>query len=152
MMYLVKKMVLFSVVALTLFSQLLHGESKLDEIKQLMDDAASGKNKEVTYIVSGDSTRDSYVAGQEYIYGTMLKQINVNYVHNAKNTNDSAESIPGLIGSKTGFTDLAGGNLVVAFEIEPGHVIVISVLGSDKEGRFQDVNKLYKATLNYFSK
>ena len=68
--------------------QYLFAESKtntpLNKIKKLMDAAASGKNMNVTYIVSGDSTRDSYVAGQEYIYKTMLAQINIKYVHNAK--------------------------------------------------------------------
>jgi D-alanyl-D-alanine carboxypeptidase len=36
--------------------------------------------------------------------------------HDAENTNDYIDEIPGLIGSKTGYTDLAGGNLVVAFD------------------------------------
>ncbi len=36
--------------------------------------------------------------------------------HLAKNTNEIVDSIDGLIASKTGFTELAGGNLVVAFE------------------------------------
>ncbi len=59
-------------------------KNRLQKIKNLMDDAASGKNSNVTYIVSGDSTRDSTVAGQEYIYKTMLAQVNVKYVHNAR--------------------------------------------------------------------
>ncbi len=53
--------------------------------------------------------------------------------------------IPGLIGAKTGYTDLAGGNLVAAIDIEIGHPIIIAVLGSTREGRFEDVKKLLEA-------
>lgn len=68
-----------------------------------------------------------------------------------KNTNQNIESFPGALGSKTGFTDLAPGNLVAGFELEPGWPIVISVLGSSKEGRFTDVEKLYTATRSALS-
>ncbi len=67
--------------------------------------------------------------------------------HDAKNTNVLTNRIPGLIASKTGFTNLAGGNLVIAFEAGPGKQIVIAVLGSTYEGRFSDVGKLVSATL-----
>lgn len=70
-----------------------------------------------------------------------------NYV--VKNTNTSVEQIPGIIASKTGYTDLAGGNLVILFDAGLGHPITISVLGSSKEGRFEDVLALVKATLDY---
>lgn len=53
--------------------------------------------------------------------------------------------IPGLIGAKTGYTDLAGGNLVAAFDIEVGHPIVVVVLGSSREGRFTDMRNLIDA-------
>lgn len=53
--------------------------------------------------------------------------------------------IPGLIGAKTGYTDLAGGNLVVAFDIEVGHPVVVVVLGSSREGRFSDMRLLIDA-------
>lgn len=54
--------------------------------------------------------------------------------------------IPGLIGAKTGYTELAGGNLVVAFDIEIGHPIIVVVLGSSREGRFEDVRMLIDAS------
>ena len=54
--------------------------------------------------------------------------------------------IPGLIGAKTGYTDLAGGNLVAAFDLELGHPVVVVVLGSSVEGRFSDVRSLIEAT------
>lgn len=68
-------------------------------------------------------------------------------VHIATNTNKILASIPGLIASKTGFTDLAGGNLAVAFEVGPLRPIVVVVLGSTEEGRFQDVESLVRASI-----
>ena len=54
--------------------------------------------------------------------------------------------IPGLIGAKTGYTDLAGGNLVAAFDLEVGHPVIAVVLGSTYEGRFSDIRALIDAT------
>ncbi|MAF59521.1 MAG: hypothetical protein QF858_02640 [Candidatus Pacebacteria bacterium] len=65
----------------------------------------------------------------------------------AENTNEAVNSIPGLIASKTGFTDLAGGNLVIAFDSGLNHPIIITVLGSSIDGRFSDVNKLVSASI-----
>lgn len=70
--------------------------------------------------------------------------------HPAKNTNEAVNAIPGLIGSKTGLTDLAGGNLVVGMDIGFGHPVVITVLGSSEKGRFADVEALASSTLAYF--
>jgi D-alanyl-D-alanine carboxypeptidase (penicillin-binding protein 5/6) len=68
-------------------------------------------------------------------------------VHVAKNTDLITENVPSMKGSKTGFTDLAGGNLVIAFDPEIGRPIVIVVLSSTAEDRFVDVEKLVKASL-----
>jgi D-alanyl-D-alanine carboxypeptidase len=69
--------------------------------------------------------------------------------HVIKNTDIALDNIPGLIASKTGLTDLAGGNLAVIFDADFGHPIVIVVLGSTADGRFTDVQALSKATLQY---
>ncbi len=61
------------------------------------------------------------------------------------NTNQFIETLPGAEGSKTGYTDLAGGNLGVVVDISLGHPVVLVVLGSTKEGRFKDIDLLYKA-------
>lgn len=71
--------------------------------------------------------------------------------HTARNTNVLANVIPGLRASKTGYTDIAGGNLIVAFDPELGHPIIVSVLGSTEKGRFEDVRKLVNATLLWMS-
>ncbi len=65
----------------------------------------------------------------------------------AVNTNKAIGMIPGLIAGKTGFTNLAGGNLVVAFDTGLSDPIIAVVLGSTKEGRFSDIEKLVNATL-----
>lgn len=67
------------------------------------------------------------------------------------NTNTEVKGLPGIIASKTGFTDLAGGNLAVMFEAGPVHPITIIVLGSTKEGRFEDAKKLSEATLRFLA-
>jgi D-alanyl-D-alanine carboxypeptidase len=66
--------------------------------------------------------------------------------HDAENTNYYIDKIPELIGSKTGYTDLAGGNLVIAFNAGLNRPIVISVLGSTQQERFSDVITLAEET------
>ncbi len=62
--------------------------------------------------------------------------------YKAVNTNKIAGSIPGFIGGKTGFTDLAGGNLAIVFDASIGRPVAVVVLGSTKDDRFDDVLKL----------
>ncbi len=72
-----------------------------------------------------------------------------NDYHDAENTNYYIDEIPGLIGSKTGYTDLAGGNLVIAFNAGLNRPIVAVVLGSTQQARFTDVIKLVEETQEY---
>jgi len=64
-----------------------------------------------------------------------------------KNTNTSVERVPGVLASKTGYTDLAGGNLILAFSpgLEGPYIAV--VIGSTYEGRFSDMQQLVDATI-----
>lgn len=71
--------------------------------------------------------------------------------HSLPNTNQGAITVPGILLSKTGFTDLAGGNLVVVFDAGINHPVAVVVLGSTREGRFTDVNRLIEATQQYFA-
>jgi len=64
-----------------------------------------------------------------------------------QNTNKLLPELPTLIGGKTGFDDLAGGNLIVVVDKGLHHPIIITVLGSNIEGRFSDVQTLYDAFL-----
>ncbi len=71
--------------------------------------------------------------------------------HNTENTNYYIDEIPGIIGSKTGYTDLAGGNLVIAYNAGLARPIVIAVLGSTQVNRFTDVLKLIEETNTYIA-
>lgn len=82
---------------------------------------------------------------------TARKEVNIysqdKIAHYLPNTNEIVGKIPGLIASKTGFTDLAGGNLAVIFDRGIGDPVVIVVLGSGYKERFSDVQKLVAATI-----
>jgi D-alanyl-D-alanine carboxypeptidase (penicillin-binding protein 5/6) len=73
------------------------------------------------------------------------------HIHVAKNTNILVTDIPRLVGSKTGFTDTAGGNLVFVFDPDLGRPIIVSILGSTAEGRFQDARMIVEAVMQYLS-
>lgn len=73
------------------------------------------------------------------------------FIHAAQNTNSRVEDVYGLLGSKTGYTDLAGGNLGIVYNSGMDHPIVIVVLGSTREGRFDDVEELVDATYEYIA-
>lgn len=67
-----------------------------------------------------------------------------------KNTNPTVVYAPRLLLSKTGFTDLAGGNIALVFDAGIGHPIAVVVLGSTQKDRFTDAEALVAATLAYF--
>lgn len=62
------------------------------------------------------------------------------------NTDEALPAIPGLIMGKTGYTDLAGGNLAVVFDVGLAHPVVAVVLGSSRDGRFSDMKELVSRT------
>ncbi len=70
------------------------------------------------------------------------------FSHDGQNTNYYVDEIPGIIGSKTGYTTLAGGNLAVAFNAGLDHPVVVVVLGSTRQARFTDVVSLAAAAQN----
>lgn len=61
------------------------------------------------------------------------------------NTNQIVDKFSGLEASKTGFTDMAGGNLALVVDVTLGRPVVIVILGSTKNERFTDAYKLYNA-------
>lgn len=81
--------------------------------------------------------------------GTLLTSVNGRAEVTAENTNESESVIPGLIMGKTGFTDLAGGNLAVVFDVGIGRPVVAVVLGSSVNGRFKDIQRLVNASREY---
>ncbi|MEK7614713.1 MAG: hypothetical protein AAB428_03550 [Patescibacteria group bacterium] len=92
------------------------------------------------------------VSYPEVFEATGQKRLSVesleNKTHTVKNTNEYVEQFPGIVASKTGFTDLAGGNLAVIIDIGINHPVVAVVLGSTTEGRFIDAKKLIEATIS----
>lgn len=60
----------------------------------------------------------------------------------AKNTNEAADEMIGLLVSKTGYTDIAGGNLAIVADMGLNEPTAFVVLHSSKEDRFNDVLKL----------
>lgn len=76
---------------------------------------------------------------------------NEGVAHTLPNTNPDVVHVPNLLLSKTGFTDLAGGNLAIVYDAGIGHPVAIVVLGSSREGRFSDVNSLLEQTSEYFA-
>ena len=75
-----------------------------------------------------------------------LKSLN-NLNHKATNTNIGINSIPNIIGSKTGYTEISGGNLTIIFDPGLARPIAVLVLGSSYDGRFNDVELLTRKTL-----
>lgn len=75
-----------------------------------------------------------------------------NISHTVDNTDIVVNSIPGLLASKTGLTDLAGGNLAVVTDLGLEGPYVIAVLGSTQDGRFADMQTLIRATEDYVTK
>lgn len=83
---------------------------------------------------------------------SLYKNFNVDgTTYNVENTNSSVKQIPGLLLSKTGYTDVAGGNLAVVADIGLNNPVSIVILGSTLKDRERDVEKLIGETLNYYS-
>jgi D-alanyl-D-alanine carboxypeptidase len=142
-----------------------------EEFIKRMNDKAKSMGLKQTYFINESGLDEGLSSGgygsaidvaklMEYILinhpevteATKYLDISINSLdktHEAKNTNKDIASIPGLLASKTGFTDMAGGNLVVAFDASMGQPFVVVVLGSSVEGRFNDVSKLVNATVEY---
>lgn len=78
-----------------------------------------------------------------------IKSLN-GLIHATKNTNDIVGKLPNTLASKTGYTDIAGGNLAVVIDPALNNPVAIVVLGSTEKGRFDDVEKLAKGVTEYY--
>ena len=128
-------------------------ELKLDSLKFInptgldvseSEAGAYGTARDVTFLMEYILTKHPEILRPTISDSTRLFNQSGDH-HDAKNTNEIVNKIPNLIGSKTGYTDLAGGNLTVALDIGFEHPVVITVLGSTIDERFSDVDKLIKA-------
>lgn len=83
-----------------------------------------------------------------------LEQKNVTYdekIYEMKNTNKSIYKLTGVLLSKTGYTNLAGGNLLVVADFGLNNPISVVVLGSTVEDRENDVISLMEETKKYYA-
>ncbi len=134
-----------------------------EEFIKNMNYLAKKNNLEISFVnPSGLDINHETEASNYGTASSVAKLINLVYEKNSsilshttkqsydgiKNTNESVKNTPFLIGSKTGYTDMAGGNLVTIYEIGPGSRFAIVVLGSTKEDRFRDTDLL----LDYYLK
>lgn len=99
--------------------------------------SAEDVNRMAVYLLLGNP---------EISHATTLPELTVTsesgFTHTFKNTNILIGKIPNLLFSKTGYTDIAGGNLTVIFKNRAGESIAMTLLGSTFEGRFSDMEKL----------
>ncbi len=72
-----------------------------------------------------------------------------NLHHSFTNTNPTVSDTKGILASKTGYTELAGGNLVIVVNIDLNYPVIIVVMGSSFDGRFEDTKKLIEFTRSY---
>lgn len=71
--------------------------------------------------------------------------------YSVKNTDPFVDVMPRLLLSKTGFTDLAGGNLALVFDAGIGHPVAVVVLGSTASSRFTDGTALMSYALAHYA-
>lgn len=67
------------------------------------------------------------------------------------NTDPMIGTLPRLLLSKTGYTDLAGGNFALVFDAGIKHPVAVVVLGSSQKARFTDGMALVAAAFAHFA-
>lgn len=110
----------------------------------LTEAGAFGTAREISFLMEYILTNYPSILEPSTFTSTRVYNANGAY-HDAENTNPIITTIPNLLGSKTGYTDLAGGNLTIAFDAGYNRPIIITVLGSSYDGRFTDVQTLVAA-------
>lgn len=95
------------------------------------------------YVEHPEIVKDSSVFKQTYtsIDGVVHTPLNTNILLETDNNN--------IIGSKTGYTSKAGGNLIVLLHTELEEPIVLVVLGSTIDGRFEEMKTLLENTRRF---
>jgi D-alanyl-D-alanine carboxypeptidase len=79
----------------------------------------------------------------------ILKTKSKLFTYEVVNTNLSINNIPNILFSKTGYTELAGGNLTIIFRNQNEHLVAVTVLSSTQNDRFSDVEKIVNIMYNY---
>lgn len=143
--------------------------------KNLLAGAASAAGLSQTYALNGTGLDESLSVAGGYgsahdiaiLAGALLKEApeiasatiersvtirsREGAVHTLPSTNPGITRIPNALLSKTGFTDLAGGNLAVVYDAGIGRPVAVVVLGSSYDGRFVDVDRLITRANEHFA-
>ncbi len=82
-------------------------------------------------------------------YPRLLVDSKGGHTYDVSNTNTVIRELPPLLLSKTGYTNIAGGNLVVMFKDGNYNEIAVTILGSSYNGRFTDMVKIVNFLYNY---
>lgn len=113
--------------------------SGLDE--GLQQAGALGSAKDIARLFEYALQKDRQLFAGTTRSGVILGPINY-LEREAHNTNNALAEIPGILMGKTGTTDLAGGNLAVAFDAGDNQAVIAVVIGSTQDGRYADIKKL----------
>lgn len=97
------------------------------------------------------------LSGSSTFYDTRNKVVKVKTLKEREiiieNTNEAIDILPGVLISKTGYTDLAGGNLAMIIKVPSGAEFSVVILGSGYMSRFDDakilVDTVYKTLAAY---
>jgi D-alanyl-D-alanine carboxypeptidase (penicillin-binding protein 5/6) len=112
---------------------------------------ALGSARDVVFLVEYILKNHPEILTPTIMESTRLYNTKGEY-HTANNTDEIVLDIPNLMGSKTGYTDLAGGNLVIAFDTGFNRPVIVAVLGSTRSERFTDVLKIIDEVQNVLVK
>jgi D-alanyl-D-alanine carboxypeptidase (penicillin-binding protein 5/6) len=145
----------------TTTTQLLANAASTAGLTQIQANNSTGLDQSTTVSGSYASAHDvAVLAGKLLVKApdiagaTTLPSVSITSLqgkqHSFANTDIDVTHFPNLLLSKTGYTDLAGGNLVIVYDAGIDHPVAIVVLGSTENGRFTDMQQLMAATLAHF--
>lgn len=98
---------------------------------------AYGSARDMAHLVAAIGTEDPELVERSALLSWTTQSAS-GHTHVAKNTALLAALYPSAVLSKTGFTDLAGGNMVFMFEPLPGYPVALALLGATRESRESD--------------
>lgn len=115
------------------------GLDLIDGVEASNTASASDVIKLMDYLITTYPNSALMTGEGQKIFTTNVKQ------HVANTTNQIYNTIPHTTAAKTGYTDVAGGNLVVVSEFGLNRPLYFVVLGSTVNGRFSDIESMYNS-------
>lgn len=124
-----------------------YNESGLDESPTRS--GAYGTAREIAHLASYFYSKYPSIAETTKRQTIVVTSIDKNS-YTIENTNTSIDRLMNLHVSKTGYTKLAGGNLLVVVDANQNEPVVLVVLGSSMTGRFDDIIRLTESAVQFF--